>query len=311
MPRRRSISGRYLDKALAIAPEQPLLLSLKAYCYATRALYGTIPRQDLERAAAIVERTRVVEERPWESWFAQACVQMALHWDWRGARGSFDRAITLSGGNAQYQPWYTAFLASQGEAAKAAALLRVSVSRVHDSPIVRADLAANQVFAGQYDEAEETITTACALFGPRTHYLLFVHLAILREARGDGQGALDALAQVPLKWPRTSITLGLRALFSGLAGDRRTARRHFVKLRALRLIAGPFVPAIQLCVAAIGAGEVPTALNWLRQSAEVERDPNLILSNVYPFFRHLHHEPGFKDIVVNTMHLALPESSAR
>jgi hypothetical protein len=95
-------------------------------------------------------------------------------------------------------------------------------------------------------------------------------------------------------------------MFSGLAGDRRTARRHYAKLRALRLVGGAYVPAIQLCVAAFGTGDISTALSWLRQSAEAERDPNLVLCNVYPFFRHLHHDPGFRDIVVNTMHLALP-----
>lgn len=296
----------YLDTALSIDARHPLLLPLKAYCHATRALYGTFPRADLERAAAIVEQTRALDDRPWESWFAEACVDMALHWNWPGARAAFDRAIALSDGEAQYQPWYTAFLACQQQADKAVALLRVAVSRAHDSPIVRTDLAANQVFAGQYDEAEETIATTIALFGPRTHYLLYVHLAILREARGDGQGALDALAQVPLKWPRTSITLGLRALFSGLAGDPRAARRHYAKLRALRMLAGRYVPAIQLCVAAFGAGDIPTALSWLRESAEVERDPNLVLSNVYPFFRHLHHDRGFQDIVVKTLSLTLP-----
>lgn len=161
------------------------------------------------------------------------------------------------------------------------------------------------MFAGLYDEAEETIATARELFGDRTHYLLYVHLAILREARGDAKGALEALAQAPLKWPRTSITLGLRALFSGLAGDRRRARYHFGQLKTLRYLAGRFVPAVQLSVAALGAGEIETALNWLRQSAEVERDPNLVLCNRYPFFRHLHHEPGFQAIVVDMMRLPL------
>lgn len=295
-----------LDKAAAIDADHPQVLPLKAYCHATRALYGTFPRHDLEKAQEIVGQTRANGERPWESWFAQACVEMALHWNWTAAGLAFTRAIALSGGEAQYQPWYTAFLTSQGRGPEAVALLRASVSRLHDSPIVRADLAGNQVFAGLYDEADETIATTRELFGERTHYLLFVHLAILREARGDARGALEALAEVPLKWPRTSITLGLRALFSGLSGDERTARRHFRKLKALRLVAGGYVPAVQMGVAALGAGEVGTALSWFRESAEVERDPNMVLINRYPFLRHVHHEPGFRDIVVETMKLTLP-----
>jgi hypothetical protein len=295
----------FLDKAAAADPRHPRVEPLKAYCHATRALYGTFPRHDLEKAQKIIEETRATGERPWESWFAQACVEMALHWNWIEAGHAFTHAIALSGGEAQYQPWYTAFLTCQGRGAEAVALLRASVSRLHDSPIVRADLAGNQVFSGLYDEAEETIAATRELFGARTHYLLFVHLAILREARGDARGALDALAEVPLKWPRTSITLGLRALFSGLSGDARSARRHFRKLKALRLVAGGYVPAVQMAVAALGAGEVDTALSWLRESAEVERDPNMVLVHRYPFLRHIHHEAGFRRIVVDTMRLTL------
>jgi hypothetical protein len=36
------------------------------------------------------------------------------------------------------------------------AVLRVAVARAHDSPIVRADLAASQIYAGQLGEADET-----------------------------------------------------------------------------------------------------------------------------------------------------------
>jgi len=296
---------KQLDRALAIEPRHPLLLALKAHCHATRALYGTYPRQDLETAEQIVDETRSTATRPWESWFAEACVKMALHWDWPGADAAFKRAIEQSGGAAQYQAWYTAFLASQRRAADAVPLLRVAVSRAHDSPIVRADLAINQIFAGQYDDAQETIETALALFGGRTHYLLHVHLAILHEARGDGAAAVAAIAGVPLRWPMTTITLGLRALFSGLIGDRRTARRHFVKLRAARAIAGRYIPAGQLCIAALGAGDFDAAVDWLREGAIVERDPNLVLSNVYPFFRHLHPHHAFRTLIVDTMKLAL------
>src|SRR5262249_50063825 len=148
-------------------------------------------------------------------------------------------------------------------------------------PILRADLASIQILAGRYDEAQDTIETTRALFGARTHYLLHVHQAILHEARGDAAAAVETIARMPLKWPKTTITLGLRALFSGLTGDRQTARRHFRKLRAARALAGHYIPAGQLCIAALGAGEIDTGMAWLREAAVVERDPNLVLSNVY------------------------------
>lgn len=300
---------KHLHAALDLEPGHQLLLSLKALCHATRALYGTYPRADLEAADQILSATRTSQPRPWESWFAEGCVLMTLRWDWAGAETAFERAIALSGGAARRLPWYTAFLASQGRARDAVPLLRTAVSQAHDSPIVRADLASNQILAGDYDGARETIETAFALFGERTHYLLHVHRAILLEATGDAAAAARAITQVPLKWPQTAITLGLRALFSGLAGDRRTARRHFTKLRAARAVTGHhFIPAGQLSIAALGAGDIPAAIDWLRAGALVDRDPNLVLVNVYPFFRHIHGHPEFKALVCDTMGLRLPPS---
>ena len=299
---------KHLKAALALEPENALLLALTALCHATRAMYGTYPLSDLKKAAAIVGTMQAAGgNRPWESWFAEACVNMALHWDWPAAEAAFERAIALSGGAARRLPWYTAFLASQGRADQAVPLLRTAVSQAYDSPIVRADLAINQIFAGHYDDAQETIQTAFALFGERTHYLLHVHKAILHEARGDCAAAVAVIDRVPLKWPQTTITLGLRALFSGLAGDRKTARRHFTKLRGARLLAGHYyIPAGQLCIAALGAGDVDGAVEWLREGAVVERDPNLVLTNVYPFFRHLRANDAFRSLVQDTMRLTFP-----
>ena len=303
---------KHLNAALAGAAEheRTLLLSLTALCHATRAMYGTYPVSDLKEAEAIVGASRAAAGRPWESWFAEACVNMALHWDWAAAEAAFERASALSGGTARRQPWYTAFLASQGRADEAVPLLRAAVTQAYDSPIVRADLAINQIFAGHYADASETIQAAFALFGDRTHYLLHVHKAILHEAMGDGAAAAAVIERVPLKWPQTTITLGLRALFSGLAGDQKTARRHFRKLRGARMLAGHYIPAGQLCIAALGAGQVDAAVEWLREGAVVERDPNLVLSNVYPFFRHLRSSGAFQSLVQETMRLRLPQPPA-
>jgi len=71
------------------------------------------------------------------------------------------------------------------------------------------------------------------------------------------------------------------------------------------------VPAGQLCIAALGSGEIADAIHWLREGATVERDPNLVLTNVYPFFRHLHREPSFRSLVTEAMKLTIPDSGPR
>lgn len=298
---------RYLAAALATYPDHPLVLSLRAQAFALRGLYGVRPLDDLKAADALLATIAPASELPWEYWHATASVRMALHWDWTGAERAFSKAIALSNGEARFSAWHTAFLASQGRTQEAVEHLLLAVSRTPDSPIVRADLAVNQIYAGQYDAAEETIQSCFALFEARSHYLLYVHRAILHEARGDARKAARTIAEVPLKWPKTAITLGLRALFSGLSDQPRTARWHLSKLQGIRLLAGARVPSIHLAVAALGAGDTDAAVAWLRQASLVERDPNAVLITAYPFFRHLYGHPGFRDLVVNGMGLPTPK----
>ena len=297
----------YVERALQHGPDDPLLLALKAQCLATRALYGVNAADDLRAAEAIVDAIGPGADRPWEYWFAAASVRMALHWDWAGAEDAFQKAMLLSRGEARFSAWHTALLAATGRADDAVEHLRVAVSRSPDSPIIRADLAINQIYANRLDEAEETITGALSLFGSRAHYLLHVHLAILHEARGDHARASEAIHRVPLRWPKTAITLGLRALFSGLAGQHQRAQWHLRKLIAMRRVAGHRVPAIQLAVAFLGAGDADAAVEWLHLASVIERDPNAVLNNVYPFFRHLHGHAGFRELITGTMKLPLPE----
>ena len=217
------------DRALEAEPGHPLILALKAYCHATRALYGTYPRVGSRDGRGIVNETRGA---------ADSSLGELVR---RGVR-PHGAALGLAGRGGVVHPGDCRerrrgavstlvhglpVVAGPGRRGRGAAARRGS--RSHDSPIVRADLAAVQIYAGRFDDAEETIKTAFALFGERSHYLLHVHRAVLHEARGDSAGALATIEQVPLKWPRTAITLGLRALFSGLSGDRRTARRHFAE----------------------------------------------------------------------------------
>jgi Flp pilus assembly protein TadD len=295
----------FVGRALRDVPLHPLLLALKAQCHATRALYGVQPLADMRAAEGIVEQIGPGADRPWEYWFALASVRMSLKWDWDGAEAAFGRAIALSNGTARFNAWHTALLACQGRNLEAVEHLRLAVLRIPDSPIIRADLAINQIYAGLLDEAEETVHSTFGLFGERSHYLLHVHLAILHEARGDNAKAAAAIARVPLKWPKTAVTLGLRALFAGLNGQRGIARWHMSKLQGIRLLAGATVPAIHLAVASLGAGNKDDAVRWLHQASVVERDPHAILNNVYPFFRHLHRHPSFRHLIEDTMKLPL------
>ena len=67
---------------------------------------------------------------------------------------------------------------------------------------------------------------------------------------------------------------------------------------------GGYVPAGQLAMAALGIGDRDAAVTWLSEGARLERDPNILLINEYPFLRHLHGHDGFLQLL-RDMHLTI------
>jgi hypothetical protein len=116
------------------------------------------------------------------------------------------------------------------------------------------------------------------------------------------------LEAVPLPWPASAVTLGLQALFLGLSGHRAKAKSNYRKLKVARAAGGwlgAFVPAAQLSLAALGAGEPDVAVGWLRESITTEHDPIMAWVNVLPFNRHLYSHKGFQDLVRTVLKVEL------
>jgi hypothetical protein len=119
--------------------------------------------------------------------------------------------------------------------------------------------------------------------------------AILLEARGDAQAALQVLDQTPLRLCERPVTWGLRALLAGLSGATGVARRRISWLRAVQKT-GRYIPPTQFAACWLGAGDLDQAVRCLENAAE-DRDPLAVWFHAYPFFRHLHRHAGFRRLI--------------
>ena len=302
----------YINRALAGHPDHPRILAAKALLHTDRAADGGQPRQELERAEEIVATLRTRGAEPWEACLADANVRACLHWDWSGARTTYERAIALSGGTAKYLGgWYGTFLTSQGEPEKAARMAYEGLQIAHDSAAYRVDLATWQICAGQIEAAQHTLNLAIEQGGP-IHHQVHALLAVVREAKGDPQGSIQALKRVPAGWHETSSLAGVKALFEGLAGNTVKARRYLAAMKKARSVARLFprlqmyVPSTQLGWASLGAGDPDQAVELMTEGAVRERDPYTLILNGLPPLRHLHDHPGFRKLIEETMKLPLP-----
>ena len=301
---------QYLDKALQEHPEHPRLLSLKAMVHAGQAMYGKNPRPELEAALALLERARKAGHETWELPLTEAWIRSAMYFDWSGADALYRRALELSRAEAKYNSWYITFLASQLRYDESLSILAEAVSHASDdAAYLRGDLALMQTVAGEYDQAEATLRTTFELL-PKAHYLPYLHLAILHEARGNFADAARAMKKVPVTARQSTITLGLRPLMIGLAGDRDSARKMFNQMLAVRRSGRRFVPASQLANAAIGAGDLDAAASWFVEAAVKEHDPIMSWAAILPFERHLRQHPDFCSLITETMKLRFPHAHA-
>jgi tetratricopeptide (TPR) repeat protein len=229
---------------------------------------------------------------------------MALYWDWTGAQALFDRAIDRSFGEAAYSStWYTSLLAVTGRIREAIEIRSREVAHSPQDVGPRVDLALLQIIAAHYREAEDTLRLSLDEPARKEHYQLYMLLAILHGAEGDFQAAVRAINKVPMATSESTITMGLRPLYDGLAGHRDRAAMEYKRMVSMRQ--SSFVPASQIAFAAIGASDYEAAVSWLTEAVVNERDPFLVLIGLLPFLAPLHAHAGFRALVTETMNLTL------
>ncbi len=297
----RTLSGydvavKHLDMVLSEAPNLSLALALKAEAFASRAIHGARPRPNLEEARVCAARA-VDQPRPvWQAWLAQGMVEQALHWRWREAEESYAKALELSRGESGTHVWYTAFLVGRGRPREGLANLQRTVERFgYSNPTFIGDLSMLFMLSRDYEGARTAIEAALeAAPGYYQHYL---NHAVLLEALGDPAGTLAVLDRTPLRLLERPVTWGLQALFAGLSGSPKIARRRLAWFRTIEK-SGKYIPPSQLAACWLGTGNPDQAVAHLEKAAE-DRDPLAIWFHAYPFFRHLHGHSGFQRLIAN------------
>jgi tetratricopeptide (TPR) repeat protein len=295
----RTVSGYstalvLLDSVLAEAPGLSLALALKAESLASQAIHGWRPRPCLEEARVCAERALDTAQPAWQAWLARAMVLQALNLDWNGAGEAYHNALEASGGEASTHVWYTAFLVGRGRPREAVSILQRTVEHFgYSNPTFLGDLAMLQMLARSYAEAQVTIQTA--LTAAPHYYQHHLNQAILLEALGEPAAALRALDETPLRIHERPVTWGLRGLFAGLSGSPRVAHRRISWFRSIQRT-GRYIPPSQFAACWLGAGDSDKAVRFLEAAVE-DRDPLAVWFYAYPFFRHLHENARFRNLI--------------
>jgi tetratricopeptide (TPR) repeat protein len=292
---------KLLSRVLDLYPDHPLVLAMKADAHCFLAMHGAPPLPEVLKADALCRRALELSPEMPQALLTYGYSQAVLR-KWDLAHQTLRRAAQTNDlwRDSVVHPGYSAYLISQGRVDEAVRLTEVAFTMrggyyglpTAPSAIVYADLAFVQILAGDLKKARVTLQTALA---KSNFYMLHLYLAMLCEAEGNPQEAVDVLRSVSLPFSESAMTWAVKGMFYGLAGSRSHAQLALVKLRAAKAL-GFYVPASQFAIAYLGLKDYEASLHWLRRVAD-DYDPVFLWIGYFPFFRHLTHLPAFHDLL--------------
>jgi len=271
----------YLREALAMDPSYALAWAELSHAYGMQADMAWAPvAEGYARARDAAERARSLEPELPEGHIEIAWIQAAHDWDFRGANGSFSRALELAPDNVE---------ALRG----AASLARMLGDLERSIPLFQRALAQDPLSAGGHSalgfalqaadrdvEAEAALRKALELTPGRikTNAVLAVVLCDL----GRGEDALAQLAQEP----HEGFRMWARAIVHHRLGHRADSDAALAEMIEKHSSECPF----QIAEVYGSRGQVDEAFEWLER-AYVEKDGGITAVKATRCLRSLHTDP--------------------
>jgi DNA-binding SARP family transcriptional activator/TolB-like protein/Tfp pilus assembly protein PilF len=275
--------------------------------------YGLLPPDSAYPMAREAARRALVLEPDLPE--ARAALGVALfnhYWQWDDAERQLSEAIRTLPSEVMPRHWYASLLRATGHPVEAVRQVRYAQERDPESPVVSTSLCRHHYFDG--DLASSAAACEEALSLDPGHVMAYLALGLTRVQQGEFEAALhlydqaDSLIRADtLIGSPTPAVLPLRAHALGAAGDTAAADIIYQQLRraAEAGTADRYVPPQFVALAAIGAGRLEEAVDWLARGLE-ERSPALIYMQIEPVIDPLRELPSYRRLVERAEEAGLP-----
>src|SRR5882672_7665750 len=262
----------YFGKACAADPTFAAAHADLARTYTGQAeYYNMVPREALETARPIAERSLQLDPHLSHAHLAVANIRAMLDWDWDAAEAGFRQAIALNPSSDGAHRWYGLLLAGLGKSSEAVREAQRARELDPLCLVVGTSAAWTQYMAGDYEAAIDTCRNVMDMkphFTPAWRVLGASMIQMGRAAEGVAE--LEAAAA---NAPADPVLLAWLAHAKAVRGECGVARTILGALDHLH--PQQFVPAYHLALAHVGLGEHDEAFRLLDQACE-ERDPALV-----------------------------------
>jgi len=247
------------------------------------------PKEALARSKAAAQKALELDESLADAHAVMAIVKMS-ELDWLGAESELKRAIELDPNSANALGNYATYLSDMGRSAEALA----EIKRAEELDPLRMSFKSNEAlflfFGRRYDEAIQIAKEAINM-EPSYPYAHAALAEIYATTGNYPESVRESEKTLEIDGPLPSH-LCLLGYAYGLAGRRNDALAILNKLKTT----DKYVSPAELAVLYIGLGDKEAAFQALERAYN-ERDPQLHVLKVEPFYDRLRSDPRFTDLL--------------
>ena len=269
------------ERALEHDPGHAPSHAALADAYVTLATYGVRPALEVMPRASSALRLalRIAPALP-QAYTCRGCVRALFEWDWAGAEGDFQTALSLNPAYPTAHHWYAInYLVPLGRFREAFESLHRALDFDPLALAVRTSLGMTSYFGGCFDDAVDELLKTIELDERFGIAHLFLGATYTEQARyEDAHSELEAAIRLSGPTPEIVAAIGY---LHGRCGDATAARVVLDKLR--QVARDRYVSPARLAQVHVGLDEHDEALNLLER-AHAERTADLAWIAVRPVF---------------------------
>ncbi|MGA2919635.1 MAG: tetratricopeptide repeat protein [Candidatus Sulfotelmatobacter sp.] len=292
----------YLQRATAQGPNFALAYVGLADAYNIGNILGVYsPKESLPEAKAAATKALALDPSLAEAHAALGMEKAHYEFDFPGAQKEFLKAIELNPNSAYAHLFYSnCYLAPMGRMSEAISENQRALQLDPLSLPINNFMGMTYMFAGDYEKANQQFLHTIAM--DPAFPLAHQYFSLLLSAMGRYEEAIEENEKSELLGGASPENAAAEAAMKMQAFKTGGEQGYWHKnldltLRSLMESKGEFVAASEVAAVYALAGEKDEAFQWL-DKAYAERDgEDIALLNCDPFFKNLHGDPRFADLL--------------
>jgi len=281
----------YFDQAIEKSPNYALAYVGLAEAYYTVSSYYLPPKEALPRLKEAALKAIAIDNTLAEAHASLALAKAFYDWDSPGAESEFKQAIALNPNYEFTRLFYGGFLVQEGRFEEGFTEMRRAQEIDPLSLLITAYSGMQYLYARQYDRAIEQCRSALEM--EANYWLAHLFLGNAYLLKGNVPEAIAACQKAKQLDDNPWILVRLGCAYAA-AGMKTEAKKMLETLR--ELAKRRYVSAYGIANIYAELGEKDQAFAWLQRAYD-DRDENVPLLKVDPFFDSLRSDPRFATLL--------------